>query len=71
MAMGDDRAAFQSEDPRRREAALNRFYYGYKIYHDIESIMMCLDDLPADGMCHVLPDWNCLAKVAKQVEDQL
>lgn len=71
-AMREDRRDFESEDSQRREQALQRFYEGHQLYHNVPSILMCVDDVPElDLACWLKKDWKCLANLAGQIEHSL
>lgn len=72
MGVNQDRQAFESDDPLRREAAYERFYDSDVIYHNTESMLMCLDNLPKLPLgCNLNKNWSCLADVAREIETQL
>lgn len=72
MGVNQDRQAFESADPLRREAAYERFYDSNVMYHNTESMLMCLDNLPKLPLgCNLDKNWGCLADVAREVETQL
>ena len=72
MGMSEDRQAFESDDPLRREAAYERFYDSRVMYHNTESMLMCLDGIPKLPLgCNLNKNWACLADVAREAEGRL
>jgi hypothetical protein len=73
-AVHDDRRALEGSDSKKQAAALERFYESTVMYHNAESILMCVDPaevptLPA--MCWVEKNVPCIEEVAHRAEDAL
>jgi hypothetical protein len=64
-----DRLDFESADPARRADAKRRFFETMAIYHNTQSIEICLDALPVRKCAY--EDWGCHARHAAEIEKQL
>lgn len=72
LGVNQDRQAFESDDPLRREAAYERFYDSNVMYHNTESMLMCFSELPKLPLgCNLNKNWACLADVAREIEGRL
>lgn len=72
MGVSEDRQAFENDDPLKREAAYERFYDSAVMYHNTESVLMCLGFLPKLPLgCNLNKNWSCLADVAREIEGAL
>lgn len=64
-----DRLAFEGDDPLKREAAYERFYDSRIMYHNVDSFLMCIDEVPKLPVgCDLNKNWRCLAEVARDIE---
>jgi hypothetical protein len=73
-AVHDDRRAFEGADPKKQSAALDRFHESAAIYHNAESILMCIEpaEMPTfPAMCWAEKNMQCMEKAARRVEDAL
>jgi hypothetical protein len=71
-AVRADRRAFETGTPAERERALAQFWSSTVIYHNSESLTMCLDDLLPDiPACLIAKDWPCAAAFAHALEQTL
>jgi hypothetical protein len=68
-AARQDRVAFERGDERHREEAYERFYEGSTIFHNSVSFLMCVEEIPELPIgCWLNKDWNCLARIAGEIE---
>lgn len=68
-AVRTDRLAFEGDDPLKREAAYERFYESRIIYHNVDSMLMCVDEVPKLSTgCYLNKSWGCLANLAREIE---
>lgn len=69
LGVQEDRKDFESGDPRRQAAALDRFYAGRTIHHDPSSLLMCLENIPPySAECFLGEDWTCRVSLALEIE---
>ncbi|MDB4956522.1 MAG: hypothetical protein JWO36_4091 [Myxococcales bacterium] len=72
LSIHDDRLAFLSGNLQRQERALDRFFEGPVMYHNADSLLICISDLPELPLfCQLNKDWACLARFAQSIEDLL
>lgn len=74
LALDDDALALQSSDPKLREIAYARFYASEIMYHNAQSILMCVEPskMPTwPSLCWIDKDVECLSRAAAQMRDAL
>ena len=68
-AVRTNRRAFEGDDLLKREAAYERFYDSRVMYHNVDSMLMCVDAVPPLTLgCWLNKDWRCLAELARDIE---
>lgn len=72
MAIREDRLALEGSDPLKRDAAYERFYESRVIHHNVDSLLMCVDEVPTlPTACYLNKNWGCLAELARDIEGKM